>query len=139
MDESRIARLAPERALKQGQQACRADRALALYVEHAEEVALSFRKGTYRVPSRTEEGKTYAVRLVPSPSCTCPDFRGGECLHVMAARVVRKRTSPCSSCGWRFRHRELEEAPEDSLTWFPRRRLVRRLRRRPWGDLLTAG
>ncbi len=41
----------------------------------------------------------------------------------MAARVVRKRMSPCTSCGRRFRHRELEEAPEDSLTWFPGDRL----------------
>ncbi|MDP9481362.1 MAG: hypothetical protein M3R38_37810 [Actinomycetota bacterium] len=123
MDEQSIARRVVERAPKQGQQACRADRALALYVEHAETIALGFRAGVYRVPSRTEEGKTYAVRLVPSPSCTCPDFRGGECLHVMAARVAREHAAPCSSCGCRFRHRELEEAPEDSLTWFPGDRL----------------
>ena len=108
-------------------QPCRADRALSLYVEHAEAIALSFRAGVYRVPSRTEEGKTYAVRLVPSPSCTCPDFRRvpGECLHVMAARVVRKKTAPCSSCGRRFPHRELAEVPEDSLTWFPGDRLCK--------------
>ena len=119
MDEQSIARRVVERAPKEGQACSRADRALALYVEHAEAIALSFRAGVYRVPSRTEEGKTYAVRLVPSPSCTCPDHRGGECLHVMAARVVRRATSPCSSCGRRFPRRELAEVPEDSLTWFP--------------------
>ena len=105
--------------------AARADRALALYVEHAETIALSFRAGVYRVPSCTGTA-VYAVRLVPEAYCSCPDFRGGECKHVLAVRVVRKRTAPCAGCGRRFRHRELTEVPEDSLTFFP-------------GDLLCPG
>lgn len=105
-------------------QPCRADRALALYVEAFEEIAASFRAGVYRVPSRTGEA-VYTVRLVPRPYCSCPDHHGGECLHVMAARVVRKVTSPCSSCGRRFRGCELVEVTEEhgSLTWFEGDRL----------------
>lgn len=96
----------------------RADRALRLYVESFEEIARSFRAGLYRVPSCTGEA-TYTVRLVPAPYCSCPDFKGGPCKHVAAVEVVRKRTAPCSGCGRRFRHRELTEVPEDSLTFFP--------------------
>ena len=97
----------------------RADRALALYVEHFEEIALSFRAGVYRVPSCTGAA-TYTVRLVPEAYCSCPDGRTGECKHLIAARVVRKRTAPCSGCGRRFRYRDLTEVTEDhgSLTWF---------------------
>ncbi len=100
-------------------EATRAGRALALYVEAFEEIAHSFRAGVYRVPSCTGAA-TYTVRLLPRPYCSCPDGRGGECKHLIAVRVVRKRTSPCSSCGRRFRHRELVEVTEDhgSLTWF---------------------
>lgn len=103
-------------------EACRAERALALYVERFEEIALSFRAGAYKVPSCTSTA-TYTVRLVPEAYCSCPDHRGGECKHMMAARVVRKKTSPCSGCGRRFRHRELTEVPEDSLTFFEGDRL----------------
>ena len=104
---------------------CRADRALALYVEHFEEIALSFRAGAYKVPSCTDAA-TYTVRLVPKAYCSCPDGRGGECKHVLAVRVVRKKTAPCAGCGRRFRHRDLTEVPEDSLGFFP-------------GDLLCEG
>ena len=104
--------------------AARADRALALYLERFEEIALSFRAGVYKVPSCTG-GATYTVRLVPEAYCSCPDFRGGECKHILAVRVVRKATSPCSGCGRRFRHRELTEVTEDhgSLTFFEGDRL----------------
>lgn len=114
--------LAPTRRPVATRETCRADRALALYVEHFEEIALSFRAGVYRVPSCTDAA-TYTVRLVPEAYCSCPDHRGGECKHVMAVRVVRKKTSPCSGCGRRFRHRELTEVPEDSLTFFEGDRL----------------
>ncbi len=101
----------------------RADRALALYVEHAETIALSFRRGVYRVPSCSGE-TTYTVRLVPEPRCSCPDFgRGGECKHVMAVRVVRKHTAPCAGCGRRFRRRELLDVPEGHETFFEGDRL----------------
>jgi hypothetical protein len=95
----------------------RADRALALYVEAFEEIAASFRAGVYRVPSCTGAA-VYTVRLVPTPRCSCPDFRGGECKHVSAVRVVRKKTAPCAGCGRRFRHRDLYEVGDDNLTFF---------------------
>lgn len=104
----------------------RADRALTLYVDAFEEIALSFRAGVYKVPScSSRSGAVYTVRLVPEAYCSCPDFRGGECKHVAATRVVRKATTPCAGCGRRFRHRELIEVTEDheSLTWFPGDRL----------------
>lgn len=97
--------------------ATRADRALALYVEHFEAIALSFRAGVYKVPS-CSGAAIYTVRLVPTPYCSCPDFRGGECKHIMVCRVVRKVTAPCSDCGRRFRYRDLLEVPEDHLTFF---------------------
>ena len=102
----------------------RAGRALRLYVEHAETIALSFRAGVYRVPSCTDAA-TYTVVLTPKAYCSCPDFRGGPCKHLAAVEMVRKRTSPCSGCGRRFRHRELTEVTEDhgSLTWFEGDRL----------------
>ncbi len=101
----------------------RADRALTLYVEHAETIALSFRAGTYKVPSGTSTA-VYSVRLVPTPYCSCRDFHAGplgplgECKHVSADRVVRKATGPCAGCGRRFFHRELVEAGDDNLTFF---------------------
>lgn len=105
----------------------RAGRALRLYVEHAETIALSFRAGVYRVPSCTGTA-VYTVRLVPRPYCSCRDFAGGgnePCKHVLATQVVKARTSPCSSCGRRFRDRELVEVTQDhgSLTWFEGDRL----------------
>ena len=95
----------------------RADRALALYVEHAETIALSFHRGTYRVPSCTGAA-TYTVRIVPTPRCSCRDARGGECKHTAAVRVVRKATAPCAGCGRRFFHRALVEAGDGHLTFF---------------------
>ncbi len=98
----------------------RADRALTLYVEHAETIALSFRAGTYKVPSGTSTA-VYSVRLVPTPYCSCRDFHAGplgECKHVSAVRVVRKATPPCAGCGRRFFHRELVEAGDGHLTFF---------------------
>lgn len=123
MTDTSLARPAhPEIPLRE----TRVDRALALYVEHFEEIALSFRAGVYRVPSCTGTA-VYTVRLVPDAYCSCPDARGGECKHVMAARVVRSRTSPCSGCGRRFRHGELSEVTEEhgSLTWFEGDRLCK--------------
>ncbi len=102
----------------------RAERALRLYVEHADEIALSFRAGVYRVPSCSGKA-VYTVRLVPEAYCSCRDARSGECKHILCVRVVRRKTSPCSSCGRRFPHRELTEVTEDheSLSWFPGDRL----------------
>ncbi len=113
MTNRSLAQPAPQTTRKE----TRADRARALYVERAESIALSFNRGVYRVPSCTGAA-TYTVRLVPTPRCSCPDFRGGECKHIAAVRVVRNSTSPCAGCGRRFFHRELVEAGDGHLTFF---------------------
>ena len=114
MIETTIAHPAPPTTTRKE---TRADRALSLYVAHAETIALSFHRGTYRVPSCTGAA-TYTVRIVPTPRCSCRDARGGECKHTAAVRVVRKATAPCAGCGRRFRHRELVEAGDGHLTFF---------------------
>lgn len=112
---------------------CRADRALALYVEHAEAIALSFRRGVYEVPSSTGEATCYSVRIAPEPRCSCPDFRrgGADCKHILTVRVVRKHTSPCAGCGRRFRRRELLDVPEGHEVFFEGDRLCDGCARRP--------
>jgi hypothetical protein len=84
-------------------------------LRHADEIVSGWRRGVWTIPSRTTEGKSYRVRLVPTQSCNCPDARknGPDCIHVEAAKVARKVTAPCSGCGRRFRHRELTEVRED--------------------------
>jgi hypothetical protein len=104
-------------AESKGGKSTRADRALALYVEHAEEISASFHAGLYRVPSCSGEAN-YTVRLAPRAYCSCPDARTGECKHVLAVRVVRKATAPCAGCGRRYRHQDLYDVGEDSLTFF---------------------
>ncbi len=113
MDTISITHPAPTTTRKE----TRADRALTLYVESAETIALSFHRGAYKVPSCSGSA-VYTVRLVPTPRCSCRDARGGECKHIAAVRVVRKATAPCAGCGRRFRHRELVEAGDGHLTFF---------------------
>ena len=44
---------------------------------------------TFFVPSDTQEGKGYLVRLTPFPACTCPGFRyNGHCKHL--AKIQRE-------------------------------------------------
>jgi hypothetical protein len=116
VDTIRIAQPARE-ATTTTRKETRVDRALTLYVEHAEAIALSFNRGVYRVPSCTGAA-TYSVRIVPEAYCSCPDFRGGECKHSAAVRVVRKATAPCAGCGRRFFHPALVEAGDGHLTFF---------------------
>jgi hypothetical protein len=99
----------------------REHRALELAEGRFEEIALSHRGGAYTVPASS--GGTYAVRYTArEESCGCKGWEFGHtCYHVMAAAVVRAKTGICSSCGRRFRHRELVELTEDNhddLTYF---------------------
>ena len=114
MIETTIAHPAPPTTTRKE---TRADRALTLYVESAETIALSFHRGAYKVPS-CSGAATYTVHIVPTPYCSCRDARGGECKHIAAVRVVRKATGPCAGCGRRFFHRELVEAGDGHLTVF---------------------
>ena len=94
-------------------------RGLEIYCKHGEEIALSFRRGPYRVPGCNGTA-TYAVRLVPEERCECPDFecRSEPCNHIYATRTVRAKTRPCDDCGRRFRGRDLYPVPNDHLTFF---------------------
>lgn len=100
MDEQSIARLAPERAPKQGQ-ACPQDELLA-----AAEAALVWMRGFDR----------------DAPAGMPPFEREAE-VRVQLRTAIRKarrgRAVPCTSCGERFPWRDLVEVEEDhgSLTW----------------------
>jgi hypothetical protein len=91
--------------------------------------ALSHRGGTYSVPSLHGEHIYDVTHTAREESCNCLDWEFGHtCYHVMAAAVVRAKTSICSGCGRRFRHRELTELTEDNhdnLTYFDGDRLCR--------------
>jgi hypothetical protein len=95
-------------------------RALTLAEEHFEEIALSHRGGTYTVPSLHGD-HTYTVTYTArEESCSCRDWEFGHtCYHLLAAAVIRAKTSICAGCGRRFRHRDMVEVLEDDhLTFF---------------------
>jgi hypothetical protein len=94
----------------------RASRALAIYVQHADSIIASWRRGTWLVPSCSDPDVKYRVRLLPSPSCSCPDARKGPCKHIEAVRVARRVTAPCAGCGHRFRRRDLVEVGEANVS-----------------------
>ncbi len=93
--------------------ATRFERGIALAQERFEEI---FRVApwTWSVPACSGE-RRYVVDLKRG-LCTCPDHppEGERCKHETAARYVKARTTTCSGCGGRFRHRELVELHEDN-------------------------
>jgi hypothetical protein len=95
-------------------------RALALAEEHFEEIATSHRGGLYTVPSLHGEHGYQVTYTAREEACSCKDWEFGHtCYHVLAAAVVRAKTSVCSGCGHRFRYRELVEVlEEDHLTFY---------------------
>jgi hypothetical protein len=95
-------------------------RALALAEERFEEIGLSHRGGTYAVPSLHGEHDYDVTYTAREEGCHCPDWEFGHtCYHVLAAAVVRAKTSICSGCGRRFRHRDMVEVlEEDHLTFY---------------------
>ncbi len=93
-------------------------RALALAEERFEEIAASHRRGAWTVPSASSD-RTYTVRYArDEESCECPDhqYRGVNCVHILAAAVVKAKSAPCDGCGRRVRRSELAEVVE-SLTY----------------------
>ena len=102
MDERSIARLAPERAPKQGQASPQDE-----LLEAAEEV-LEWMRGFDR----------------DAPAGMPPFEREAEVrvrLRTAIRKARRERAVPCASCGERFPWRDLVEVTEDdaSLSWFP--------------------
>jgi hypothetical protein len=113
------------------QPSTREQRGIRLFRDHADEIR--FEDGVWFVPSQSYGPSVYGVVLDRSEageSCQCADYehRGVRCLHIYAATIAKAKTAPCSSCGRRFRHRDLVELTEDheSLTWFVGDRLCRR-------------
>jgi hypothetical protein len=102
-------------------------RALDLAGVHFEEISLSRRGGTYTVPSLHGEHSYDVTYTAREESCSCPDWQFGHtCYHVLAAAVVRAKTSVCAGCGHRFRHRDMAEVlEEDHLTFFEGDQLCR--------------
>jgi len=72
----------------------REHRALVLAGECFEEIAGSYRDGSYTVPSLHGEHSYYVRYTDTDESCECPDwtYRGATCYHVLAAAVVRAKT-----------------------------------------------
>ncbi len=139
MDEQRIARLAPERAPKQGQAWSKQPgmpdyvlRGLGI-VAVAQDLILGSYQGGGRwlVPSGSDPDTRYEVRVGTRPKrnrCECRGFGShGYCSHVVAASRVAKQSAVCDSCGTRRWWHDLVEVGEDdaSLTWFPGDRLCK--------------
>lgn len=84
-----------------------------------EEIAASYRRGTYTVPSHSTPGRSYRVRYSRrEESCECKDWQFGHiCMHIYAAAMVAAKSDVCEGCGRRVRHSELHEVV-DSLTFY---------------------
>jgi hypothetical protein len=108
--------------------AARVLRGQELYLEYGD--LITFERGVWHVPSRTDVTTVYEVALgTKGEFCECRDFefRGGSCLHIVAATIAKAKSASCTSCGRRFAYRELIEVTEDheSLTFFPGDKLCR--------------
>ncbi len=99
------------------QRTTRHERGIALGIEKFEEIV---RVGPWEweVPSCSGD-HAYVVNL-KTRTCPCPDRtpEGEEDKHVVAACYKKAKTATCIGCGGRFRHRDLFDVGEDSLTFF---------------------
>ncbi len=108
-------------------------RGLGLFELYAGEILGSYRGGgKYLVPSGTEAGNLYEVRVGTRPErsrCECRGWASHKhCSHVIAAERVAKRSGMCDGCGVRTWRRDLSEVQE-SLTFFEGDLLCRSCRR----------
>ncbi len=109
-------------------------RGLGLFELRAGEILASYQGGgRYIVPSGTEAGNLYLVRVGTRPErnrCECRGFAShGHCSHVVAAQRTAKRSAVCDGCGERVWSRELVEVGADSLSFFEGDVLCRRCAR----------
>src|SRR5215212_728188 len=108
-------------------------RGLGLFELHADEILASYQGGgRWLVPSGSESGKAYEVRVSPArpqrDRCECQGFAShGHCRHHVAAQRVARRSAVCDSCGQRCWWRDLTEVHEEDglLAWFPGDKLCR--------------
>jgi hypothetical protein len=77
-----------------------------LFEIHAEEILASYQgAGVYLIPSGSESGKAYEVRLGTrrkAARCECTGFfHHRHCSHIEAARIAARKSAVCDSCGKR--------------------------------------
>ena len=108
-------------------------RGLGLYELHSEDILEGYQgAGRYLVPSGTEPGKLYEVRVSPMrperDRCECIGYQHhGHCSHHVAAQRVARRSAVCDACGQRCWWSDLQEVYEDDglLAWFAGDKLCR--------------
>jgi hypothetical protein len=95
----------------------RHERGIALAIEHFDEI-VRVAPWEWEVPNSAGTG-FYLVNL-KTETCNCPDRPPEDETdkHVVAAKYKKARTAICVGCGGRFRHRDLFDVGEDSLTFF---------------------
>ena len=101
-------------------------RGLGLFELHRDDILAGYQGGgRWLVPSGTEPGKVYEVRVGSRPKrhrCECRGWASHKhCSHVVAAKRAARASAVCDGCGKRVWRRDLIEVQEDhgSLTWFP--------------------
>ena len=101
-------------------------RGLGIFELHGDAMLESYQGGgRWLVPSGTEAGRVYEVRVGARPErnrCECRGFAShGHCSHLAAAQRAARLSVVCDGCGKRVRRRGAVEVTEDhgSLTWFP--------------------
>ena len=102
-----------------------------LFKLHADEILEGYLgRGRWLIPSGSEAGRCYVVRVgVRRPStCECVGYeRHRHCSHAEAAKLASKKSAVCHGCGRRRWDRELVEVTEDDglLSWYEGDRLCR--------------
>jgi hypothetical protein len=100
-------------------------RGLGLFELHRDEILAGYQGGgKWLIPSGTESGRVYEVRVGLRPErnrCECSGHhRYGHCSHVVCASIARKKSAICDCCGERRWWSELSEVQEEHglLAWF---------------------
>jgi hypothetical protein len=81
--------------------------------------------GRWLVPSGSESGKVYEVRVGTRPErnrCECIGFQQhAHCSHIVCANIARKKSAVCDCCGGVYWWPQLREVTDDDglLAWFP--------------------
>ncbi len=101
-------------------------RSLGIFGLHRDELLESYQGGgCWLVPSGTEPGKVYEVRVGRRPErnrCECRGFAShGHCSHLVAARRAARTSAVCDGCGKRVRRRDLVEVGRPRVAHLVRR------------------
>jgi len=95
----------------------RHERGIALGIERFDEIV---RVGPWEWEVPRCSGETVYVVNLKTRTCPCPDRtpEGEQDKHVVAARYKKAKTATCIGCGGRYRHSDLYDVGEGSLTFF---------------------